>query len=61
MIVILIRGATASIITIFMVAYVSVQLIAVGNILNETFDWDYHTAFTIITFYILMSGFFTVV
>ena len=60
----LIRGISTSIITIFMVAYVSVQLVASGKILSETFGWDYNTAlilgFVIITFYTLMGGFFAV-
>ncbi|RLF40545.1 MAG: sodium:proline symporter [Thermoplasmata archaeon] len=60
----LIRGVATSIITIFMVAYVSVQLVASGKILSEIFNWDYHTAlligFAIITFYTLMGGFFAV-
>ncbi len=60
----LIRAVSTIIITIFMVAYVSVQLVASGKILSETFNWDYHTAlilgFAIITFYTLMGGFFAV-
>ena len=60
----LIRGVATSIITIFMVAYVSVQLVASGKIISETFGWDYHSAlllgFAIITFYTLMGGFFAV-
>jgi len=60
----LIRALSTIIITIFMVAYVSVQLVASGKILSETFNWDYHTAlilgFAIITFYTLMGGFFAV-
>lgn len=60
----LIRGVATSIITIFMVAYVSVQLVASGKILSETFGWDYTSAlilgFAIITFYTLMGGFFAV-
>ena len=59
-----IRAISTSIITIFMVAYVSVQLVASGKILSETFGWDYHSAlilgFAIITFYTLMGGFFAV-
>ena len=59
-----IRAIATSIITIFMVAYVSVQLVASGKILSETFGWDYHSAlilgFAIITFYTLMGGFFAV-
>ncbi len=59
-----IRGVATSIITIFMVTYVSVQLVASGKILSETFGWDYTSAlilsFTIITFYTLLGGFFAV-
>jgi len=59
-----IRAISTSIITIFMVAYVSVQLVASGKILSEAFGWDYHSAlilgFAIITFYTLMGGFFAV-
>jgi len=59
-----VRGIATSIITVFMVAYVSVQLVASGKILSETFSWDYHSAlilgFVIITFYTLMGGFFAV-
>jgi sodium/proline symporter len=59
-----IRAISTSIITIFMVAYVSVQFVASGKILSETFGWDYHSAlilgFAIITFYTLMGGFFAV-
>lgn len=59
-----IRGIATSIITVFMVAYVSVQLVASGKIISETFGWDYHSAlilgFIIITFYTLMGGFFAV-
>ncbi|KYK30766.1 MAG: hypothetical protein AYK22_03080 [Thermoplasmatales archaeon SG8-52-3] len=60
----IIRGISTSIITIFMVAYVSVQLVASGKILSETFGWDYHSAlilgFFIITLYTLLGGFFAV-
>lgn len=60
----IIRAVATSIITIFMVAYVSVQLVASGKILSETFGWDYNSAlilgFAIITFYTLMGGFFAV-
>ncbi|HEC72632.1 MAG TPA: sodium/proline symporter [Thermoplasmatales archaeon] len=59
-----IRGVATSIITVFMVTYVSVQLVASGKILSETFGWDYTSAlilsFTIITFYTLLGGFFAV-
>jgi len=59
-----IRGVATSIITVFMVVYVSVQLVASGKILSETFGWDYNTAlvlsFAIITFYTLLGGFFAV-
>jgi sodium/proline symporter len=59
-----IRAISTVIITIFMVAYVSVQLVASGLILSETFGWDYNSAlilgFAIITFYTLMGGFFAV-
>jgi sodium/proline symporter len=59
-----IRGIATAIITIFMVSYVSVQLVASGKILSETFGWEYHSAlllgFAIITFYTLMGGFFAV-
>ena len=59
-----IRGIATSIITVFMVAYVSVQLVASGKIISETFGWDYHSAlilgFAIITFYTLIGGFFAV-
>ena len=59
-----IRGVATSIITVFMVAYVSVQLVASGKILSETFGWDYNTAlvlsFAIIAFYTLLGGFFAV-
>jgi len=59
-----VRGIATCIITVFMVAYVSVQLVASGKILSETFSWDYHSAlilgFVIITFYTLMGGFFAV-
>ena len=60
----IIRGIATSIITIFMVAYVSVQLVASGKIISETFGWDYNYAlilgFAIITLYTLMGGFFAV-
>ena len=60
----IIRAIATTIITIFMVAYVSVQLVASGKILSETFGWDYNSAlilgFAIITFYTLMGGFFAV-
>jgi len=60
----LIRGIATTIITIFMISYVSVQLVASGKILSETFGWDYNSAlilgFAIITFYTLMGGFFAV-
>ncbi|UCF50346.1 MAG: sodium/proline symporter, partial [Thermoplasmatales archaeon] len=60
----IIRAISTTIITIFMVAYVSVQLVASGKILSETFGWDYHSAlilgFAIITFYTLLGGFFAV-
>ena len=60
----LIRTISTIIITVFMVAYVSAQLVASGKILSETFGWGYHAAlilgFTIITFYTLMGGFFAV-
>jgi len=60
----IIRAISTTIITIFMVAYVSVQLVASGKILSETFGWNYHSAlilgFAIITFYTLMGGFFAV-
>ncbi|MDH7517268.1 MAG: sodium/proline symporter [Candidatus Thermoplasmatota archaeon] len=59
-----IRGIATTIITIFMVAYVSVQMVASGKILSETFGWDYNSAlilgFAIITFYTLMGGFVAV-
>lgn len=59
-----IRGLSTVVITVFMVAYVSVQLVASGKILSETFGWSYHSAlflsFVIITFYTLMGGFFAV-
>lgn len=59
-----IRAIATGIITIFMVSYVSVQLVASGKILSEAFGWDYNTAlilgFAIITFYTLMGGFFAV-
>jgi len=60
----LIRGIATTIITVFMVAYVSAQLVASGEILSVTFGWDYHSAlllgFGIIAFYTLMGGFFAV-
>lgn len=60
----LIRAIATSIITLFMVAYVSVQLVAGGKIISSTFGWDYNSAlilgFAIITFYTLMGGFFAV-
>ncbi|KYK21274.1 hypothetical protein AYK21_05055 [Thermoplasmatales archaeon SG8-52-2] len=60
----MIRAISTSIITIFMVSYVSVQLVASGKILSETFGWNYHSAlilgFTIITIYTLLGGFFAV-
>jgi sodium/proline symporter len=60
----IIRGISTTIIMIFMVAYVSVQLVASGKILSETFGWDYNSAlllgFAIVTFYTLMGGFFAV-
>lgn len=59
-----VRGIATTIITIFMISYVSVQLVASGKILSETFGWDYNSAlilgFAIITFYTLMGGFFAV-
>lgn len=59
-----IRGISTVIIAVFMVTYVSVQLVASGKILSETFGWDYSSAlllgFAIITFYTLMGGFFAV-
>ena len=59
-----VRGVATSIITVFMVAYVSVQLVASGKILSETFGWEYNTAlvlsFAIIAFYTLLGGFFAV-
>lgn len=59
-----IRGISTMIIAVFMVAYVSAQLVASGKILSETFGWGYHAAlflgFAIITFYTLMGGFFAV-
>ena len=59
-----IRAIATIIIAVFMVAYVSAQLVASGKILSETFGWSYHTAlilgFAIITFYTLMGGFFAV-
>lgn len=60
----MVRGISTTIIAIFMVSYVSVQLVASGKILSEAFGWDYHSAlilgFAIITFYTLMGGFFAV-
>jgi len=59
-----IRAISTLIIAVFMVVYVSAQLVASGKILSETFGWDYHAAlilgFVIITFYTLMGGFFAV-
>jgi sodium/proline symporter len=59
-----IRAIATVIIAVFMVAYVSAQLVASGKILSETFGWGYHAAlilgFAIITFYTLMGGFFAV-
>lgn len=59
-----IRAIATIIIAVFMVAYVSAQLVASGKILSETFGWSYHAAlilgFAIITFYTLMGGFFAV-
>ena len=59
-----IRAISTIIIAVFMVAYVSAQLVASGKILSETFGWGYHYAlilgFLIITFYTLMGGFFAV-
>jgi sodium/proline symporter len=59
-----IRAISTIIIAVFMVAYVSAQLVASGKILSETFGWSYHAAlilgFAIITFYTLMGGFFAV-
>lgn len=59
-----IRAISTIIISVFMVAYVSAQLVASGKILSETFGWGYHAAlilgFGIITFYTLMGGFFAV-
>jgi len=59
-----VRAIATIIIAVFMVAYVSAQLVASGKILSETFGWGYHAAlilgFTIITFYTLMGGFFAV-
>jgi sodium/proline symporter len=60
----LIRAISTSIIAIFMVSYVSVQLVASGKIISETFGWNYHSAlilgFAIITLYTLFGGFFAV-
>ena len=60
----LIRAIATIIITVFMVVYVSVSLVASGLIISETFGWDYHSALVlglvIITFYTLMGGFFAV-
>ena len=59
-----IRGIATTVIAVFMVAYVSVQMVAGGKILSELFGWDYTSAlilgFGIITFYTLMGGFFAV-
>lgn len=59
-----IRSISTIIIAVFMVAYVSAQLVASGKILSETFGWDYHSAliigFAIITIYTLLGGFFAV-
>ena len=59
-----IRAIATIIIAVFMVAYVSAQLVASGKILSETFGWGYHAAlilgFAIIAFYTLMGGFFAV-
>lgn len=59
-----IRAVSTIIIAVFMVAYVSAQLVASGKILSETFGWGYHSAlllgFAIITFYTLIGGFFAV-
>ena len=59
-----IRAISTIIIAVFMVAYVSAQLVASGKILSQTFGWDYHAAlilgFGIITFYTLIGGFFAV-
>ena len=59
-----IRAVSTIIIAVFMVAYVSAQLVASGKILSETFGWGYHSAlllgFAIITFYTLLGGFFAV-
>ena len=59
-----IRAIATIIIAVFMVAYVSAQLVASGKILSETFGWSYHAAlilgFAIIAFYTLMGGFFAV-
>jgi len=59
-----IRAISTVIIAVFMVAYVSAQLVASGKILSETFGWSYHIAlilgFGIITFYTLVGGFFAV-
>ncbi|HEC81476.1 MAG TPA: sodium/proline symporter, partial [Thermoplasmatales archaeon] len=60
----MIRAISTSIITIFMVSYVSAQFVASGKILSETFGWNYHTALIvgviILTFYTMMGGFFAV-
>ncbi len=60
----IIRAIATIIIAVFMVAYVSAQLVASGKILSETFGWGYYPAlilgFAIITFYTLMGGFFAV-
>jgi len=59
-----IRALSTIIIAVFMIAYVSAQLVASGKILSETFGWGYHSAlilgFAIITFYTLIGGFFAV-
>ena len=59
-----IRAIATVVIIIFMVAYVSVQMVACGKILSEIFGWDYLLSlligFAIITFYTLMGGFFAV-
>ena len=39
-----IRAVSTIIIAVFMVAYVSAQLVASGKILSETFGWGYHSA-----------------
>jgi len=59
-----IRAISTSVITIFMVSYVSAQFVASGKILSETFGWNYYTALIvgviILTFYTMMGGFFAV-